>query len=193
MDKVKPGFWTAANIFTLLRFALIPPFVLALAGRRAVLALVLFSAAGLTDFLDGLAARALHQQSPLGVILDPAADKLLMTVSFIALSLRSAGGPTIIPLWLTGPVIVRDVAIALGVLIIVKTVGSKPFRPSIWGKASTIIQIGCVGLVLLFNALGTAPRWLLGIYILTLAATLISGGDYFLGRFRPWMNRKQAG
>jgi len=190
MDTDKqPGLWTIANVLSLLRIVLILPFVLALAGRRSGLALTLFTAAGLTDFLDGLAARALKQKSRLGILLDPAADKLLMTASFICLSLRSMGGPNYIPVWLTGSVIGRDLAIALGAYIIVKTRGSRPFVPTLWGKASTVIQIGCIFLVLGLNRLGDIPSWISWVYALTLAATLFSGAHYFALRFVPWIKK----
>ncbi|MCJ7611157.1 MAG: CDP-alcohol phosphatidyltransferase family protein [Candidatus Aminicenantes bacterium] len=192
MDKDTPGFWTAANIFTLLRILLVPPFVLALVGRRSGLALALFTVAGLTDFLDGMAARLLNQKTQLGVTFDPAADKLLMTASFITLSLRSVGGPNLIPVWLTGLVIGRDAAIALGALVIVKAVGSKAFLPTLWGKASTVLQLGCVFLVLLFNVLGSTPRLLAWVYVVTFAATFISGAHYFACRFWPWIARKKG-
>lgn len=187
MEGTKPRLWTAANVLSSLRILLIPALIAALVRRNGTAAFAVFVAAGMTDFLDGLAARAFGQRSKLGVTLDPAADKLLMTASFVALSLRSIGGPNVIPLWLTGFVIGRDVAIALAALVVVKTLGPKPFLPSLWGKVSTVLQMGCIGLVLLFNMLGTRPPQLWGVYVITLAATLVSAGHYFVARLLTWI------
>jgi cardiolipin synthase len=189
MDKTSSRFWTAANVLSLLRVLLIPAIVVALVRREGVAAFAIFAAAAMTDFLDGMAARTWGQRTKLGITLDPAADKLLMTASFVALSLRSIGGPNVIPLWLTGLVIGRDAAIALGALVIVQTVGPRPFLPSLWGKISTILQMGCVSLVLFFNMLGTTPRGLRWVYFLTLAATLVSAAHYFVARFLVWIRQ----
>jgi len=191
MPDDKERLWTLANFFTLLRILAIPVLILALVRHSGRTAFFVFGVAALTDFLDGLAARTWHQRSKLGITLDPAADKLLMTASFIALSLRSLGGPNIIPLWLTIVVIGRDVAIALGVLVVVKTVGPKPFLPSLWGKISTVWQLVCLLLVLLFNWLQTTPAELLWVYLLTLVLTCISWAHYFFARFLPWLREKQ--
>lgn len=191
MDKANPRLWTAANVLSLLRILLIPALIAALVRRNSVVAFIIFVAAGATDFLDGLAARTWGQRTKLGVTLDPAADKLLMTACFVALSLRSVGGPNVIPLWLTGFVIGRDAAIALGALVVVKTVGPKPFLPSLWGKISTVLQMGCICLVLFFNMLGTSPPQLLWVYVITLAATLVSAIHYFAARFLVWIRKNR--
>ena len=74
--------------------------------------------AGLTDLLDGLAARAAGQKSELGAWLDPAADKLLLVTTFIVLTLPNIGLVNRIPLWLTILIISRDVGIVLTVAIV---------------------------------------------------------------------------
>ena len=74
----------AANQLTLLRMGLAPLLVVLVLQRRMGWALVVFVVAGLTDALDGLIARLGHQQTTLGAMLDPVADKVLMTSSFIA-------------------------------------------------------------------------------------------------------------
>jgi len=110
-------------------------------------ALALFVLAGISDGLDGLLARTLHQQTLLGQYLDPIADKLLMSTMFLVLSIEQrALGPwkyTII-------VFSRDISILLisGVLFMIA--GLRDFRPSIFGKANTFAQISAVFFVLLF-------------------------------------------
>ncbi len=190
MEKAAPGFWTAANLLTLLRIVLVPVFIVAVVHRSGTAAFAVFVLAACTDFLDGMAARGLGQRSKVGITLDPAADKLLMTAAFIALSLESAGGPNIIPLWLTATVIGRDVAIALGALLVYKLIGPKPFLPSLWGKISTILQMGCIGLVLLLNMLGTMRGELRWAYYLTFAATVVSAFHYFFSRLVQWIRKR---
>jgi cardiolipin synthase len=176
----KDGPWTVANGLSLLRILLTPFFLWAMIGRRPLAALILFAAASLTDFLDGLAARSLSQRSALGVFLDPAADKLLMTAAAVACSLPAISAPNALPLPLVVLIIGRDVAIAAGALALRRLGSRKTFRPSLWGKISTVLQMGCLTLVLFFNALGIHPAAFLDVlYILTFAATLISGGHYF--------------
>jgi cardiolipin synthase len=187
MDEGRARLWTAANVITLLRVLSVPIMVMALARHASRAAFWVFVAAACTDFLDGMAARGWHQRSKLGILLDPIADKILMTALFIALSLPAIGGPNIIPLALTGLVIGRDAAIALGAFIVFKKRGPRPFLPTLWGKISTFLQMGLIGLVLLLNMLGTRTPLLDWAYGLTFVSTLVSAVHYFVARFLPWM------
>ena len=76
-------------MLTVFRMVLIPVFVTLLFYQRFLWALGVFVVAGLTDRLDGLLARRFAQQSQLGTILDPIADKLMLVTAFIVLSMRS--------------------------------------------------------------------------------------------------------
>src|SRR5947208_16535321 len=96
--------------------ALIPVFVSRLFYQRFVWALVAFVLAGITDGLDGLFARRFHQQSPLGRILDPVPDKMMLVTSFVLLSMRNVFPAPLpkhlpVPFWLPITVISRDVLI----------------------------------------------------------------------------------
>jgi len=75
-----------ANWLTLLRILLIPVFVSLLVYRRPGAALIVFGTAAMTDLLDGWVARRWKDESTLGAFLDPMADKLLLTASFITLT-----------------------------------------------------------------------------------------------------------
>jgi cardiolipin synthase len=77
------GVFTIANQLTLLRMLLIPAFVILTLYGEFGWALTTFAVAGLTDLLDGLAARTAGQRTELGAWLDPAADKLLLVTTFI--------------------------------------------------------------------------------------------------------------
>jgi hypothetical protein len=79
---------TAPNQLTLLRMIFLPFIVISLVKHDFKWALALFILAGLSDGLDGLLARTLHQQTLLGQYLDPIADKLLMSTLFLVLSIE---------------------------------------------------------------------------------------------------------
>ena len=129
--------FTIANQLTLLRMLLIPAFVILTLYGEFGWSLFTFVVAGLTDLLDGLAARAAGQKSELGAWLDPAADKLLLVTTFIVLTLPNIGLVNRIPLWLTILIISRDVGIVLTVAIVNLAVGPRTFKPSLLGKAAT--------------------------------------------------------
>lgn len=135
---------TAPNQLTLLRLIFLPFIVIYLVKRDFKWALALFVLAGMSDGLDGLLARTLHQQTVLGQYLDPIADKLLMSTMFLVLSIER-----MIPWKFTVLVFSRDVSILLisGVLFMIA--GMRDFRPSIFGKANTFAQVAAVFFVLL--------------------------------------------
>jgi cardiolipin synthase len=138
---------TAPNQLTLLRMIFLPFIVINLLKHDFKLALALFILAGLSDGLDGLLARTLHQQTLLGQYLDPIADKLLMSTMFLALSIQQRA---LVPWKYTIVVFSRDISILLisGVLFMIA--GLRDFRPSIFGKANTFAQVAAIFSVLLF-------------------------------------------
>ncbi|HYB94593.1 MAG TPA: CDP-alcohol phosphatidyltransferase family protein [Vicinamibacterales bacterium] len=170
--------FTIANQLTLLRMLLIPAFVILTLYGEFGWALVTFCVAGLTDLLDGLAARIAGQKSTLGAWLDPAADKLLLVTTFIVLTLPNIGLVNRIPLWLTILIISRDVGIVLTVAIVNLAVGPRTFKPSPLGKAATAIFIVACVVVMLFNYLGYQSRWVDAAIWTSLIITLASGVDY---------------
>ncbi len=141
---------TAPNQLTLLRMIFLPFIVINVVGHHYVWALVLFVLAGISDGLDGLLARTLHQQTLLGQYLDPIADKLLMSTMFLVLSIEHRA---LVPWKYTVVVFSRDISILLisGVLFMIA--GLKDFRPSIFGKANTFAQVAAIffALLLLVN------------------------------------------
>jgi cardiolipin synthase (CMP-forming) len=145
---------TAANQLTLLRMLLVPAFVLLVLYGYFGWALVTFVAAGATDALDGLIARITRQHTRLGAFLDPMADKLLLVSMFIVLTIPNIGLTNRLPLWLTILVISRDVVIVLTVAIVNFAVGSRTFKPSIYGKLATATYVVTGVVALYFNFLG---------------------------------------
>jgi cardiolipin synthase len=177
---------TVANQLTFLRLVAVPFFILAVLQGRFGIAVALFLGAALTDLLDGLTARLFHQGTPLGSYLDPAADKLLLTAGFVLLTdypqmFQGIEMAARIPLWLTILTISRDVIIVAVALILYLTLHQKSFRPSIWGKLTTVGESITVACFLLFNALGSNGVLLDVLVWVTLLLTLTSGFHY-LGR-----------
>jgi len=166
------------NILSLTRILLVPVFAGLMILRKTPEAFAVFLLAGFTDILDGFSARVLHLKTKLGALLDPAADKLLMTASFILLTIPGLSSPNVIPIWLTTVVIGRDLLIASGALILFKVRGQKTFPPSIPGKASTVCQMAVISLVLFFNLIKFRPPHLCWLYFLTLAITVLSLAPY---------------
>ena len=157
---------TAPNQLTLLRMIFLPFIVINVVKHDFKWALALFILAGMSDGLDGLLARTLHQQTLLGQYLDPIADKLLMSTMFLVLSIEG-----MIPWKYTVVVFSRDVSILLisGVLFIIA--GLRDFRPSIFGKANTFAQVAAIFFVLLL--LVEPVRWVWIARTIFLRATFI--------------------
>ena len=164
------------NFFSFARIVLLFPFIYLLLKGCYGYALAVGFAAALTDLLDGALARRLHQQTVMGTYLDPAADKLFMTASFITLT--AAG---LLPLWLTFLVIGRDVMIVLGVLILHLLSLPLEARPSMASKVTTTLQMLAIGAPILSASVYPLP-WLTAALIVACAAGTVVSGVQYLGR-----------
>lgn len=176
-DRMSAPVLTVANQLTLLRMGLAPLLIVLVLQGRLRWALGVFFVAGVTDALDGLIARLGHQQTALGAMLDPVADKVLMTSSFIALT-WAGGVPIPIPAWLTVVVLSRDAIIVVSVAIVNMTLGRRIFYPSLLGKLCTVSQLLTVGFVLLANAAGWGAAGLRPLFVATLVLTVASALHY---------------
>lgn len=184
---------TTANKITILRILLIPVFVVEVlyyveAGNEAhrLAALLCFAVAAILDGVDGYVARRYHQWSELGTVLDPLADKLLLVSAIVVLSFNHAPHLAMIPLWLTGTIIGRDLVLGIGAIIIRATVGKITVRPRIIGKIATVLQMAVVLWILLKWSEDHA-EWL---KIICLGAGLLTGAS---GLFYVWDGSKQLG
>jgi cardiolipin synthase len=175
---------TLPNLLTLSRILLVPVFLWMMLEKKPVEAFLVFLLAGLTDVLDGLAARLRHQKSRLGLWLDPAADKILLTAAFVLLGLPGLSKPNAIPFHVVLIVIGRDVLIAIAALLLMRLKGQKAFYPTLVGKVSTVSQVLTVLVVLILNTLGRTSFILSWFYDATLAATVLSGVQYAYKAFR---------
>jgi cardiolipin synthase len=136
---MKARIWTVPNQITFLRLGILPFFLILILYEEYQWALLVLVVAALSDAVDGLLARTLHQKSSLGAYLDPIADKLLLSSSFVVLAMEKK-----IPWWLTIMVLSRDVLMLIVAAVILLIQGYRPFPPSLLGKATTFFEIGLV-------------------------------------------------
>jgi cardiolipin synthase (CMP-forming) len=167
--------WTVPNQITLLRLGFLPCFLILMLYDHYGWALAVLVVAGLSDGIDGLLARRLDQKSALGAYLDPIADKLLLSSSFVILAFKHK-----LFWWLTILILSRDVLILMVAAVIILIAGYRPFPPSLYGKFTTFFQ-----LVLVFGVVAAAAHpahWLviLNHYLIYLVAglTVLSGFHY---------------
>jgi len=163
------------NALTLLRIFLVPFLVVVLLTKfdgRETVGLLIFLTAVATDFLDGWLARRRGEVTTLGALLDPIADKLLISAAFI--SLVELG---LAPAWMVVVVIGREFAVS-GLRSIASARGIV-ISASAWGKTKMGTQIAAVSLLILalrhdvFALPGRIALWLV------VAVALVSGTDYF--------------
>jgi CDP-diacylglycerol--glycerol-3-phosphate 3-phosphatidyltransferase len=147
---------TTANKITILRMLLIPFFVVEVlyyvkngSEVHRLVAMLSFAVAAILDGVDGFIARHYNQRSELGAILDPLADKLLLVSGIVVLSFDHQPYLEIIPLWLTGTIIGRDILLLIGLVVIQFTAGKVAVRPRMLGKIATVLQMIVVIWILL--------------------------------------------
>ncbi|HZE89764.1 MAG TPA: CDP-alcohol phosphatidyltransferase family protein [Verrucomicrobiae bacterium] len=178
---------TFANLLTVLRMALIPFFIIAVTDNRAGAALVIFTVAGITDLLDGIIARMWKQKTALGAILDPLADKLLLTAAFIILCMpdRPRAFPDFVllnrvPVTLTILSISRDVIIALIAGVLYMAGGRTSFAPTILGKLTTTVEILTVVACLFYNWTGQKSAAVLPALTQVSIAFVVASGFHYI-------------
>lgn len=174
-----PRIWTSANILTAFRIVLTLPFLYLVKQGRFGAALLVFFIASLTDFFDGFVARKFNQQSPLGRFLDPLADKLLTTATYIVMAIPHEGFPSI-PVWLAVAVVGRDIIILIGSLLVYLVTRFKGFKPTLLGKVNTFVELGLIVWFLVFNTTGEFTYLLSGMYAVVVVSILGSGLEYVI-------------
>ncbi len=173
-ENVRSEIWNLPNSLTLFRIFLVPLLVVVLLTKYSNrLGLGIFLVAAITDFFDGYVARRMNKVTRLGALLDPIADKLLMSaasISLVELGLAKA--------WMIVIIIGREFAVS-GLRSIAAqqgvTIAASPL-----GKTKTISQVVAISLAILsyelgeFNFTATLALWVVVIF------SLISGIDYFI-------------
>jgi len=164
---------TLANRLTILRILMTPVITVLLLYRHMAAALALFLLAGITDGLDGLVARWRGQKTTLGMVLDPVADKLLLTSTAVTLTILKE-----LPRWFTIIVVSRDVLLIGGSVILYMFLGKIGTPPSWLGKATTGLQLVTVLSAMLDNFIPDLKTVILPLAVITLTFTIVSGLDY---------------
>ncbi|MGH3276097.1 MAG: CDP-alcohol phosphatidyltransferase family protein [Streptosporangiaceae bacterium] len=191
--------WTIPNVISLARLAGVPVFLWLVLGPGTHSqtadwwAVGLLIASGASDWLDGKIARALNQQSRLGQLLDPAADRLYIVATVVALAIRG-----IIPWWLVIVLGTREVVLG-GMLAALRRRGWGALQVSFVGKAATACLLYAFPLLFLgahassyaqaarvagwaFAIWGTALYWCAGLLYLVQARRLLAAGPPGSGR-----------
>ena len=162
------------NAITLARVLASLPLFWLLMEARYLPAFWLALAAGLSDAVDGIIAKRYGWQSVTGGLLDPIADKLLLSACFLGLWWSGQ-----LPAWLVALVLGRDIVIVLGAFAWWRLIGPFKPEPSVFSKSTTFLQLLLV-VMELANLAGyaLAADWLPAIEAFTGLVTLVSGVDY---------------
>jgi CDP-diacylglycerol--glycerol-3-phosphate 3-phosphatidyltransferase len=170
------------NLLTVLRILLVPVLVAALLAGTSngdLLAAAVFAVASFTDFVDGWIARRHSKETNFGKLMDPLADKLLVTAALVALvSLDRVAA------WVAMVIIAREFAVT-GLRSVAMEQGHV-VAASIWGKVKTVFQIAAVMCLIAFDG---PPAWVDALVYVTVLVTVASGADYFFGLRRLLSSR----
>ena len=174
-----------ATKITLIRILLTPVFLIFMIRGYPGWAMLIFGVAAMTDGIDGFIARTRNQKTALGSVLDPLADKLLLTTAFVGMAFKHDQ-----LVWIIVLIVSRDVILAIGALLIYLTGAKFEFKPNISGKITTFAQIVMVLIGLSGDGLNrpeilhTSP-FIIWAYI-TAVLTIISGLTY-IRRGMAWL------
>ncbi len=135
-DELPDRVWTLPNALSVLRLLGVPLFLWLLLGPEADgWAVVVLMISGITDWADGKLARWLDQSSRLGALLDPAADRLYIVCTLVALAIRD-----IAPVWMVALLLGREVVLGVGLLVL-RRYGYPPLQVHYLGKAATFLLL----------------------------------------------------
>ncbi|GGL23620.1 CDP-alcohol phosphatidyltransferase family protein [Phycicoccus endophyticus] len=140
---------TLPNLLSALRLVGVPVFLWAVLSGHDALAIVLLAVSGATDYLDGRIARAWGQESRLGQLLDPVADRLYIASTLFGLAVRD-----VIPWWVVGVLLAREAFMGV-VVLVAKRHGWLGLPVHLTGKAATFNLLYAFPLLLLAD--GDSP------------------------------------
>jgi cardiolipin synthase len=148
-EELADRVWTVPNALSVLRLLGVPLFLWLLLGPHADgWAIAVLALSGVTDWADGKLARLLDQSSRLGALLDPAADRLYVVATLIALALRS-----VVPLWLVAVLVGRELVLGIALLVL-RRHGYPPLQVHYLGKAATFLLLYAFPFLLLADTSG---------------------------------------
>ena len=161
------------NLLTAARLALTPYLFWLMVRHEYRTIIPWFIVIGVTDVVDGFLARRFHASSRLGAYLDPIADKVLLSGTFLVLALTGA-----MKGWLAVVVLGRDVVILAAAGVLYLSTGRRNFPPSPWGKLSTFVQIVFLSFQIGYlSGIAVEPA-VVALKWLTVALVVVSLGDY---------------
>jgi cardiolipin synthase len=177
------------NAICILRILLVGPLVATILDGRYASALVLIVIAGLSDGLDGFLAKRFDWRTRLGGLLDPAADKLLLVSTFVALAYVGA-----MPFGVVAIVVGRDIVIVAGAICYQLFIAPLEGEPTTISKLNTACQLAFGVLTLTFAAFGwPQSSALLALGAAVVFTSLVSGLNYVLRwSSRAWRVAHQA-
>lgn len=176
------------NLITLTRLMSVPLMIWLIVSERFGAAFCVFAGAGVSDALDGFIAKRFDCRTRLGALLDPAADKALLSSVFVSLGIAE-----LLPNWLVILVVFRDVTIIGGFILLQNIAAPRNFDPLYISKINTLVQISLVGYVLGRLGVGLPDGLLTDTLVwLTAATTVLSGMSYLVRWARILAGSEQA-
>lgn len=172
----KSDLFTLPNIITYVRFILIFPFAYCFLTENFIAAAVCIALSGLSDCLDGLAARKLNQITPLGKILDPIADKFTLIVVVLCMVIYV---PMVLPVLIA--LLLKDVLMLLGGADLIKK-GLTPPAASWYGKLGTVVFYFSVCIIVFLKAVLEYENFALDLTLLSVTALTMLFALYQYGR-----------
>jgi cardiolipin synthase len=165
------------NLITLARLICVPFAIWLIAEERYGAAFWVFVGAGVSDALDGYIAKNFDRRTRLGALLDPVADKALLTGVYLSLGIVG-----LLPVWLVVLVLLRDALIVGGFLAIHRTAAPNQVEPLFVSKINTGVQIALVGFVLAREGLGVGGGLVSALLIGGAGVTTVWSGMSYLAR-----------
>ncbi|MFF5077792.1 CDP-alcohol phosphatidyltransferase family protein [Actinoplanes sp. CA-054009] len=143
--------WTIPNVISFIRLLGVPLFLYLLLGpHHDVAAVIVIAIGGTTDWVDGYVARRMNSVSRLGTLLDPFADRLYILATLIGFTIRG-----VVPYWLTGALLLREVVLGIALLVL-RRHGYGPPPVHYVGKTGTFVLLAAFPIILLGEAV---PSW----------------------------------
>jgi cardiolipin synthase (CMP-forming) len=176
------------NLITLTRLMSVPLMIWLIVGDQFGVAFGVFVAAGISDALDGFIAKRFDCRTRLGALLDPTADKALLSSVYVALGIAG-----LLPNWLVILVVFRDATIIGGFVLLQTIAAPSKFDPLYISKINTLVQIALVSYVLGRLGLGFADGLLTDVLVaMTAVTTVLSGLSYLIRWARILSGAEQA-
>lgn len=176
------------NMITLGRLLMVPFLAVMLSNGEYLNAFWLFILVGLSDGLDGYIARKFDAKSAAGAVLDPVADKMVLIT---CVSILAWNG--LLPLWLAGPLILRDV-VMLGIGLVDPRLRDGWLPPNIWGKSHAALAFVVLALTMLRPGGFVSGELMIVVpWLLLLATLIVSSGIYYISWRRLRVERAPKG